>query len=60
MKTIVPFGCHGAIGNVPPDDVCFDRRKKVSEKRKQLKIKTVLERKRINCKIIETGVNIAS
>jgi len=28
--------------------------------RKQLKAKTMLERKKINCKIIETGVEIAS
>jgi hypothetical protein len=30
------------------------------EKRKQLKAKTILERKRINCKIMETGVEIVS
>jgi len=32
----------------------------VLEKRKQLKARTILERKRINCKIIETGAEIVS
>jgi hypothetical protein len=43
-----------------PDDVYFGRRGKILEKRKQLKPKTILERKRINCKIIGTGVEIVS
>jgi hypothetical protein len=30
------------------------------EKQKQLKAKTMVERKRINCKIIETGAEIVS
>jgi len=30
------------------------------KKLKQLKGKTILEKKRINCKIIETGVDIVS
>ena len=51
---------HEAIGNVTPDDVYYDRREKIVEKRKQLKTKTILERKRINCKIIETGAKIVS
>ncbi len=51
---------HEAIGNVTSDDVYYGRREEIVEKRKQLKAKTILERKRINCKIIETGVEIVS
>ena len=44
--------------NVTPDDVYYGKREEIVERRKQLKAKTILERKRINCKIIETGAEI--
>ena len=59
MAQVNALGYHEAIGNVTPDDVYYGRREEILEKRKQLKTKTMLERRRINCKIIETGVEIA-
>jgi hypothetical protein len=38
----------------------FGRREEILEKRKQLKAKTMLERKKYNGKIIEQGVEIVS
>jgi len=49
---------HEVTCNVTPDDVYFGRREEILEKRKQLKAKIILERKRINCKTIETGTEI--
>ncbi len=51
---------HEAIGNVTPDDVYYGQRKKILNKRVELKRKTILEKKKYNSKIIETGVEIVS
>ena len=51
---------HEAIGNVTAADVYYGRREKIVERIKQLKAKTILERKRINRKIIEVGAEIVS
>lgn len=50
-------GCryHQGIGNVTPDDVYYGRRKTIHRKRAELKAKSMLERKRYNAKLLETG-----
>ena len=51
---------HEAIGNVTPDNVYYGQREEIVKRRKQLKAKKMLERKRINCNIIETGAEMVS
>lgn len=49
---------HEAIGNVIPDNVYYGQHEKILRKRKDLKQKTVLERKQYNNKM-SIGVEIA-
>ena len=51
---------HEAIGNVTPDNAYYGQREEIVKRRKQLKAKTILERKRVKCKIAETGAEIVS
>ncbi len=51
---------HEAFSNVTPDDVYYGQREEIVKRRKQLKAKTILERKRVNCNMVETGAKIVS
>jgi hypothetical protein len=51
---------HEGIGNVTPDDVYFGRRKTIQQKRRELKLKSKLERKEFNGNIVITGAKNAS
>jgi len=51
---------HEAIGNVTPDDVYYGRREEVLKRRAELGKKTMLERKKYNGKIVDSGVEIVS
>ena len=45
---------HEGIGNVIPDDVYYGKRDDILKNRAQLKVKTILERKIVNSRIVES------
>ena len=51
---------HEGIGNVTPDDVYYGRRKDIQQARAWLKEKSMLERRKFNCRITITGAETVS
>ena len=51
---------HEGIGNVTPDDVYYGRRKVIKQARSWLKEKSMLERRKLNCRITITGAETVS
>ena len=50
---------HEALSNVTPDDIYFGKCEEILKRHLELKEKIILERKNYNCKIIETGTEVA-
>jgi len=51
---------HEGIGNVTPDDVYYGRKEAILKQRKEVKEKTLLERRNFNGKMVKQGVKIAT